>query len=50
MFIASSSATFLYRKTNNVWLTAMVVGLMVSIMCVGYGQYQVDYLIAPVLK
>lgn len=50
MFIASSSATFLYRKTNNVWLTAMVIGLMVSMMCVGYGQYQVDYLISPVLK
>lgn len=50
MFIASSSSTFLYRKTNNVWLTAMVVGLMVAMMCVGYGQYQLDFLSAAVLN
>ncbi len=50
MFIASCSSTFLYRKTNNVWLTALVVGLIMAMMCVGFGQYQLDYLIAPVLS
>ena len=50
MTIASCGATFLYRKTGNLWLCSLLIGVVACLMGMLYGQYQFDFLTNPILQ
>ena len=50
MTIASCGATFLYRKTGNLWLCSLLIGVVACLLGMLYGQYQFDFLTNPNLQ
>ena len=42
--VATVCSTFIYRKTGNIWLCGILVGVIACLMCVLYGQTGFHYL------
>jgi hypothetical protein len=43
MSIGIGGSTFLFRKTGNTWLSAILMGIVASIMCVTFGQLRIHF-------
>ena len=41
MAVGVGGSTFLFRKTGNTWLSAILMGTAAALMCVLYGQIRV---------
>ena len=38
MAVGVGGSTYLFRKTGNTWLTAILMGTVAALMCVLFGQ------------